>query len=91
MNKIRYLEFCALHNMAGCKHCQQHFQRKQRVNTKHWNLHLPDLVGGMPGSDAAVGLGSNCFGGFESEEKRVLSLVSPLSCECDNTNYAQFS
>lgn len=42
------------------------------LKLKHWKLCLPGLVGGISGCAVVWGLGSNCFGGFESKEKKVL-------------------
>lgn len=59
--------------MANYKHFQQHLQNTSEpklLKPKLWKLCLPDLGGGISGFAVVWGLGSNCFGGFESEEER---------------------
>lgn len=48
------------------------FPKKKLLKLKHWKSCLPGLVGGITGCAGVWGLGSNFFGGFESEGKKVL-------------------
>lgn len=67
--KTMVFGFLCFYDVTNCKHLQQHPQRKSFLSRSTGNC-LPDLGGGVSGFAVVLGLGSNCFGDFESEGKR---------------------